>query len=384
VSISAITPTAPGRKPINASFGVLAFAAVIALLYFGRIFCVTMVISILIALLLEPAVGLLVRFRVPRAVSSFITCGFAALVVYLVALGAYTQLAGLIEDLPNYSARINKLVESGAAQLDRVEQKTVEVIMPKRFREEPAPSPAVQPADTKRKKKSVIVAPPSVQEVRLHREPTPVWLYLYAYFTSIYPILLMASFVPFLVFFMLSWRDHIRRSFLYLFSGTERHLVGKTWAGISEIGRAYILGNCVLGIIIAVPTCLFFFAIHLPYWLVVGVLSAFLSLVPYVGLPLAILPGIAAGLTAYDQLSSYALIAVVIGLFHLVALNLLYPKVVGARLHLNPLVVTIALMFWGTLWGGIGLLLAIPITACIKAVCDSVPGFEGYGKLLGD
>jgi AI-2 transport protein TqsA len=80
----------------------------------------------------------------------------------------------------------------------------------------------------------------------------------------------------------------------------------------------------------------------------------------------------------------YILISVVIAVLHLVALNLLYPKLVGSRVHLNPLVVTVALMLWGTLWGGIGLLLAIPITAGIKAVFDNVASLQGYGKLLGD
>jgi predicted PurR-regulated permease PerM len=69
---------------------------------------------------------------------------------------------------------------------------------------------------------------------------------------------------------------------------------------------------------------------------------------------------------------------------HLLALNLLYPKFVGSRVHLNPLVVTLALMFWGMLWGGIGLLLAIPLTAAMKAVCDNVSGLQAYGRLLGD
>jgi len=68
----------------------------------------------------------------------------------------------------------------------------------------------------------------------------------------------------------------------------------------------------------------------------------------------------------------------------LLALNLLYPKLVGSRVHLNPLVVTIALMFWGLLWGGVGLILAVPITAGIKAVCDNVADWQPYGKLLGD
>ncbi len=109
-------------------------------------------------------------------------------------------------------------------------------------------------------------------------------------------------------------------------------------------------------------------------------MSGFLSLVPYVGLPLAMTPALAAGLIVYDQPAIYVMIAVVVAMLHLVAMNLLYPKVVGSRVHLNPLVVTVALMFWGTLWGGIGLLLAIPITAGIKAVCDNVTSLHGYGN----
>ena len=201
---------------------------------------------------------------------------------------------------------------------------------------------------------------------------------------SFYDVLLMASFVPFLVYFMLSWRDHMRRSFLYLFAGPERHVVGKTWEGVANMVRAYMIGNFILGLMLSTLSALFFLSIRMPYWPVIGPLSGFLSLVPYVGLPLAALPPLLAGLIKYNQPAVYVMIVVVVAILHLVAMNLLYPKVVGSRVHLNPLVVTVALMFWGTLWGGVGLLLAIPITAGIKAVCDNVTGLQGYGKLLGD
>ena len=91
-----------------------------------------------------------------------------------------------------------------------------------------------------------------------------------------------------------------------------------------------------------------------------------------------------AGLPVYTSLAQYLVIAMTVAFLHLFALNLLYPKMVGARVHLNPLVVTVALMFWATLWGGIGLILAIPITAGLKAVCDNVAHLQPYGKLLGD
>ena len=73
-----------------------------------------------------------------------------------------------------------------------------------------------------------------------------------------------------------------------------------------------------------------------------------------------------------------------VAMLHLVALNVLYPKIVGSRVHLNPLVVTFSLMIWGFLWDAPGLLLAIPLTAGLKAVCDNVKGLRAFGKFLGD
>src|SRR5246127_5098374 len=146
----------------------------------------------------------------------------------------------------------------------------------------------------------------------------------------------MASFVPFLVYFMLSWRDHMRRSFLYMFGSAGRQVVGKSWEGVADMVRAYVIGNFILGLMLSTLSSLFFIAIRLPYWPLVGPLSGFLSLVPYVGLPLAILPPLLAGITLYNEPAIYFLIAVIIVVLHLIALNVLYPKIVGARVHLNP------------------------------------------------
>jgi predicted PurR-regulated permease PerM len=186
------------------------------------------------------------------------------------------------------------------------------------------------------------------------------------------------------VYFMLSWRDHLRKRFLSIFEGEDRQAASDTWQSIAAIARAYVVGNFILGIILALASAVCFWSWHLPYWPMIGFISGFLSLVPYVGLPLALIPALGATLMTYDAVTPYLIISAEVAFFHLLALNLLYPAIVGARVHLNPLAVTIALMFWGTLWGGIGLLLAIPITAGIKAVFDSIDRLRPYGRLLGD
>ena len=134
----------------------------------------------------------------------------------------------------------------------------------------------------------------------------------------------------------------------------------------------------------SLASSILFASVGLPYWPLVGPLSGFLSLVPYIGLPLGLTPPLIAALPFSTEPTMYLFLGVSVAVLHLFAQNLLYPKFVGSRVHLNPLVVTLALMLWGLLWGGIGLLLAIPITAGLKAVCDHVEGLEPYGKLLGD
>ena len=380
-------PTLPAQTPVNGGVTLLAIAGSVALLYFGRVFFITMVVAITIAFLLDPVVTAFVKMRLPRAVASFIVCSIALLALYLLGLGLYSEFAGFVDELPAYSQRMNDMVDNVATRVDEVEKRTYQVVVPKRFQETPPPpgNPAPETGRRRRGGKPVeTLVPPQIPEVRIHSEPTPLLTYVYGYVRSFYDVLLMASFVPFLVYFMLSWRDHMRRSFLYLFKGAERQMVGKSWEGVADMVRAYVIGNFILGLLLATISSAFFFSIGLPYWPLIGPLSGFLSLVPYVGLPMAMIPALAAGLIAYTQPTIYVVIAVVVSVLHLTAMNLLYPKVVGSRVHLNPLVVTVALMFWGTLWGGIGLLLAIPITAGIKAVCDNVTRLHGYGKLLGD
>ena len=201
--------------------------------------------------------------------------------------------------------------------------------------------------------------------------------------SSFYQILLMASFVPFLVYFMLSWRDHINRSFLQFFHGEDRLVAARSLQGIAEMVRAFVVGNFLLGMLLAVISSTVFWGMHLPFPLLVGPLSGLLSLVPYIGLPLATIPPLFAALSI-NQFSTYVLVVVVVALLHLIALNVLYPKIVGSRVHLNPLVVTFSLMLWGFLWDAPGLLLAIPLTAGLKAVCDNVKGLRRIGKFLGD
>jgi predicted PurR-regulated permease PerM len=62
---------------------------------------------------------------------------------------------------------------------------------------------------------------------------------------------------------------------------------------------------------------------------------------------------------------------------------LVTPLVMGRRLTLNPVVILVAVMFWGWLWGALGGLLAVPLLVIVKSVCDRVQGLTAVGEFLG-
>jgi predicted PurR-regulated permease PerM len=385
------TATQTVHEARHLALPIVAMGVIIAILYFGRLFFITSIAAMTIAFILEPFVGLLMRIRFPRSLASFVVCTIGLLLLYVIGMGAYSQLSAIYEDLPKYGQRIGDIVDDVRQRVQGMEDRTYQLVVPARQRqqEQDRLKAQQQAADLARKKNKkadptpLAPVPGAIPEVRIHDESTAVGEYMLTHLDSFYQILLMVSFIPFLVYFMLSWRDHINRSFLQFFHGEDRLIAARSLQGIADMVRAFVVGNFLLGLLLAVISSTMFWAMRLPFPLLVGPLSGFMSLVPYVGLPLAMIPPMFSAL-GVNQVSTYVLVVVFVAVLHLFALNLLYPKIVGSRVHLNPLVVTFSLMLWGFLWDAPGLLLAIPLTAGLKAVCDKVKALRPIGKFLGD
>jgi predicted PurR-regulated permease PerM len=381
-------------KTRRVSAALIALGAAVALLYYGRLFLITLSAAVILAFILDPCVVLLMRLRIPRALASFVVCSLAICGVYLLGLGIYSQAAQVIEDLPAYGQRINDLSDEAAGRMDAFEQWITKTLAPKRYREEQQRLQQLAAQQAKpvprRRRTAEPVLPPApvqpgvVQEVRIRRERPPLVDWLYGHLGSVYNTLLMASFVPFLVYFMLSWREHLQRSFLQLFDDHGRVVAARSLESIASVVRAFVVGNTLLGLLLAGATTLLLWLFRIPHSMLLGPLSGFLSLAPYIGLPLAMIPALVGMLAVFTKMAPYLIVLTAIAVLHLFALNLLYPKIVGPRVHLNPLVVTVALMFWSVVWGAAGLILAIPLTSGLKAVCDNVKQLEPYGRLLGD
>ncbi len=338
-----------------ATLTVLATGAVLTLMYFAKPVLVTALISILLAFILAPVVDGLERLRFHKSFASLIAVVLLVAVCYGITYVSYNRAVAFIQELPQYSGKIKHYIMRFQKQAQQI-QKTTETVLP----------------DDQEDKQTVKVKQTTSWSDTITKSAA-----------NMMEIALLIGFVPFLVYFMLSWQEHVRSSTVMLFKMENRNTAYVTLGAISAMIRSFIVGNVVVGIFMAIISTVVFGLLHLPYFYFLGVISGFLSLIPYLGVVLAIIPPLIAGIGQIGSEELVVIIITVVGL-HVFAINVLYPKILGRRLQLNPLAVTLALLFWGWLWGAMGLILAVPLTAALKIIFDHVENLRPYGAWLGE
>jgi len=150
----------------------------------------------------------------------------------------------------------------------------------------------------------------------------------------------------------------------------KRKVVRDTWLLIDLKLGAYVRGVAVIVAIVATTLSLLFWAIGLPYWLLVGCFAGFVEIVPVVGPLVAAGLAVGVGLTESVHLALLALIVVVA--VRLTQDYLVNPRVMGSAVGMSPLVVLFSASAVVFLFGGFSLLLAVPLAAVLVTLVDVI------------
>jgi predicted PurR-regulated permease PerM len=358
-SLTELRPTPSPRILIsNVSLKLLAVALLLVFLYFAASVVITLLLAILIAYFLDPVVEFLERMRMPRTLASMITVLFLIGVLGAVGYGLYSRTADFAANWPKYSGTLKKAVNSVETKLNGIERQVSDS------------ETSSQPAEQKGPSKTVAGAENALRAAVVH------------IIGSLSGLVLEVTFVPFLVFFMLSEKQEVWHSTLQLFPVSRRTSVKETLEDLRDVLRDYLVGMSLMTLIVMAASSVFFWAMGLDYPILTGIVSGLLNMVPYFGAVLSWLPPFLIALAKLHSAASYALIAGVLMAIHMLANNLLAPALVGKKVRLNALSITIALLFWGWIWGGMGLLLAIPLTAAFRVICDHTASWKPIGRWL--
>lgn len=162
----------------------------------------------------------------------------------------------------------------------------------------------------------------------------------------------------------------------------------RTTLGIVERQvRSYLLTKIVASLATGVLTAIALRMIGVPSALLFGLLAFLLNFIPSIGSILAALLPIPMALVTFDLSTSQGVIAVILtlaipGSIQFLIGNVIEPKIMGDSLDLHPVVVMLSLIFWGTIWGPIGMLLATPITAVVKLMLEKLEPTQPIARAM--
>ena len=191
--------------------------------------------------------------------------------------------------------------------------------------------------------------------------------------------------VVLLTFFFMVYGEGLQRNAIALLPDRQKKKVTVEilHAIETEISRyvfTITIINLLLGLVYA--ACLYFFlAVPLDEALLWGTMAALLNFAPYVGPLIGMAVMLAMGFLSYEPWQSLVPAAIYLGL-HTLEGQLVTPIVLGRRMALSPLLLILALMVFGWMWGILGLLLAVPLLVCVKIVLSRIEGMDGWARLL--
>lgn len=340
---------------------LLGTLIVVVVLYVARAFFIPLALAFLFAFLLRPLVARIERM-VPRTLAVLFALGLTLALIVVGAWALYGQAVELAQEVTAYSGNLERKLsifkqspDGALAALERTLQRIAD---------------SGGTTDGPDLKVSVVEGNTLAER--------------YERFAPTIEFVASSFFVVFLVFFLLMDREQIRDRVLRI--AGRAHLtvttqaIGETTERISRYLVTLLAINLSFGVLIGVGLLL----MGVPHWFLWGVLAAILRFVPYIGAVLS------AGLPTFLSLAYFEGWLVPLGVLALfviadqVLAGIVEPAVIGHSVGVSPIALLLAAIFWGFLWGPVGLLLATPITVSLVAGGEFIPGLRIFTILFAD
>jgi predicted PurR-regulated permease PerM len=294
-----------------------------------------------LALILNPLVNLVERYRVPRVL--------AILGIY--AVGLILLAAGIAFIVPLARQESIALVKQGPA-------------IAAYFQDLAAQHHAVSifgiPLDLRQTYSTLAANMPALLAGHVQS--------LVANLFSLLNWIVQALLMLVIAFFLVKDAHAIRRFFEQLVPKGYRTDVRGVAQDIYRMLGAYMRGELLICGLVGVVTAIAMLLVGVPYWLALGVVAGVTAFIPFVGPLLGALPAVAVAAFVSQSPSKVVLVLIIYFIISNIIYNFISPKVFGDAVHLSPMLIIFAFVVGGYAAGILGLFLAVPVAASIRIV----------------
>lgn len=342
-----------GLKLSTIAVPFLAVMAAAAFFYFARPVLVPLATAATITYLLAPAVDFLTRRGLSR--------GLAVTAVLVVALSLFVGIGYvLLGEAYDLATRTPQYLQSLQTLLGEWREK-----LPPTFAN---------------------ALPASVDEVWQSLDLKDIAIVPKTFLSGLgwtLSLLVWCAMVAILAVFMLLDQPAMYRRIVRVMGADQESQVRETLQNINRQLEQFLIVRFGISAVLAVVVTIGLMILGVPYSYIWGPLTGLLNVVPYFGAILAAVPPIIVAMVDAGSLMAGVWVALFFLVVQFIEGNVVAPKIMGDRVSLNVVAVLAATLVWGWLWGPIGVLLAVPITAAMKLVCERIEPLRPIAVLLG-
>ncbi|MDI1299956.1 AI-2E family transporter [Methylotenera sp.] len=358
-------------KVKNISLNILAFIAVIMALNFAQSFFVTLLLSIFLALTLNPIVAFLIKLKVPRTLGASIVVVLLIMIISLSIIGLKSQAESIITQLPGVTKKITSLMlankSSSLSSVKKMQLVATQV------------QSVTNSEDRKTNGKSIT-------HVIVQEEPFRLNDFLWRGSLGFAGAVGEFITVVFLAYFLLISGDMFKRKFVKLSGPTisSRKITVNILQDINQSIQKYLFMLLVTNILVGLLIWVALSLIGLENAGAWGLAAGLIHFIPYFGPFIISLTLSTAALIQFNSVSMALItglvsisIATIVGVF-------ITTWMTGRIAKMNSVAVFISLLFFTWLWGIWGMLLGVPIVVVIKVISEHLEQLKPIAELLGE
>ncbi|OGB99680.1 hypothetical protein A2V82_06470 [candidate division KSB1 bacterium RBG_16_48_16] len=340
---------------------IIALLAVICVVCIGFILSVARSIVLPLALavflnyILNPFIGLFERLKIPSVISTLLAVLITFLVMVFLGIMISNSIESFAEELPKYEARINAITQNTLKILN---------IPPEAF-----------------KSATGWTKDPQIAAVLGDLSITGIMSSILGSVTTF-----LANFLLVLLFllFILMGRNQLIHKLERAFEPNISKKVSGIILNINKEIQKYLIAKTLISLATGLLAMLVLSLFGVQFALIWGVLTFLLNFIPNIGSVIATILPLTIALIQFDKVIMVVWIALCLTSIQMVVGNIIDPKVIGRSLNLSPIVVLFSLMFWGWLWGLIGMFLSVPIAVMIKIIFENIKQLRFASVLMSD
>ena len=353
-----VRPLAVRMATISRCLVLLSVLAVITACYLAQEIIGTIMLALLFSLLFSPLVGVFQKLRLPRVLAS----GIVVLAIIAIFVGALYALAQPAKDW----------IANAPAAIHSVSQ---------RFKDLRAPVQEAQKATQSLTTDLTGAAPSGTQQVVVKDTSNP----LNALAAGTPHVLELIAATILLLYFFLSSGDNFLRRLVEIAPGmTEKKTVVNIARDIQREMSRYLQTITLINFGLGCATAIAMALLQVPNAILWGAMVFLFNFAPYVGASISAIVLATVGFSTFNNLGHAVAVPISFLFLAFIEGQLVTPTIIGRRLAVNPVVVFVWLLIWGTLWGIIGILLAGPLLACFRIICQHTAALRPIYMLIGE